>query len=107
MHEINFFTTSKVSLVLSQHRLVIALKASVITLAVITLYFQDLGMVFTGALTDQSTYQILVIPLLFAYLLYRKRKMINAALQPPKQTIADSKKSSPQQLGYRYAPSLS
>ncbi len=71
------------ALVLSHHRLAIALKFSVITLAVVALYFQDLSMVFTGALTDQSSYQILVIPFLFAYLIYRKRKMINAALQPP------------------------
>ncbi len=71
------------ALVLSQHRLAIALKFSVITLVVVALYFQDLSMVFTGALTDESTYHILVIPFLFAYLIYRKRKMINAALQPP------------------------
>jgi len=70
------------ALMLSQHRLGIALKFSVITLAVVALYFQDLSMVFTGALTDESTYHILAIPFLFAYLVYRKRKMINAALQP-------------------------
>jgi len=68
---------------LNQHRLAIALKFSVITIAVIALYFQDLNMVFKGALTNESTYQILAIPFLFAYLLFRKRKMINATLQPP------------------------
>ena len=87
MQETKISTTTKMALVLSQHRLAIALKFSVITLAVVALYFQDLSMVFTGALTDESTYHILAIPFLFAYLIYRKRKMINAALQPP-QTIA-------------------
>ena len=39
-------------------------------------------MVFKGAITDESTYHILAIPPLFGYLVYRKRKMINASLQP-------------------------
>lgn len=78
--------TPQMALVFSQHRLAIALKFSVITLAVVALYFQDLSLVFTGALTDESTYHILAIPFLFAYLIYRKRKMINAAFQHP-QTI--------------------
>src|SRR5208283_5042262 len=83
MKETKIPTTIQMAFVLSQHRLAIALKFSVITLAVVALYFQDLSMVFTGALTDESTYHILAIPFLFAYLIYRKRKMINAALQPP------------------------
>jgi exosortase/archaeosortase family protein len=77
-------TTIKMASALNQQRLAIALKFSVITIAVVALYFQDLNMVFTGALTNESTFQILAIPFLFAYLLFRKRKMINAALQLPK-----------------------
>ena len=83
MQETKIPTTIKMASALNQHRLAIALKFSVITLAVVALYFQDLSMVFKGALTDESTFQILAIPFLFAYLIYRKRKMINAALQPP------------------------
>jgi exosortase len=82
MQETKISTTTKMALMLSQHRLGIALKFSVLTLAAVALYFQDLSMVFTGALTDESTYHILAIPFLFAYLIYRKRKMINAALHP-------------------------
>lgn len=66
---------------INQHRIAISLKFSVITIAIIALYSQDLGIVFNGALHDETTYHILVIPFLFVFLLYRKRKMVNATLQ--------------------------
>ena len=72
--------TARMAFMLTQHRIAIALKFSVITAAVLALYSQDLSMVFTGALTNESTYHILAIPFLFGYLLYRKRKMVNASL---------------------------
>jgi hypothetical protein len=68
---------------LSQHRLAVTIKLSVIAVAVLAFYMQDLIMVFKGALTDESTFHILAITFLFAYLIYKKRKMINASLQPP------------------------
>ncbi len=68
------------ALALSQHRLTIALKFSVVAVSVVALYFQDLSMVFTGALTDESTFHILAIPFLFAFLVYRKRRLIGASL---------------------------
>jgi len=76
-------TAEKTPSTLSQHRLAVAIKFSVIAVAVIAFYVQDLSMVFKGALTDESTFHILAIPFLFAYLLFRKRRMINAAIQPP------------------------
>ncbi len=75
-------TSPRMALALNQHRLAVAIKFSVIVLAVIAFYFQDLTMVFTGALTNESTYHILAIPFLFIYLLFRKRKMANASLLP-------------------------
>ena len=74
-------TTEKITLALNQGRLSVALKVSVITIAVVALYYQDLNMVFTGALTSETTYHILAIPFLFGYLLYRKRKMVGASVQ--------------------------
>ena len=77
----NRLSTEMMGSVLNQHRLAVALKFSVIAAAVIALYSQDLGMVFTGALTNESTYQILAVPFLFGYLVFRKRKMVAAALE--------------------------
>jgi exosortase len=74
--------TSPSLFALNNHRLTLALKFSVITFTVVALYFQDLTLVFQGALTDESTYHILAIPFIFAYLLFRKRKMILASIQP-------------------------
>jgi len=70
---------------------VIALKASVIMIAVLLIYFQDLNIIFNDALKDESASHILVIPFLFAYLVYRKRKMIRATIsfeapEQPKNT---------------------
>ena len=76
-------TAEKMASTLSQHRLALAIKFSVIVVAVLAFYVQDLSMVFKGALTDESTFHILAIPFLFAYLLFRKRKMINTTIQPP------------------------
>jgi len=79
--------TASIALALNQHRIAIALKFSVITAVVIAFYYQDLTMVFTGALTNESTYHILAIPFLFGYLIYRKRKMVNASLDSSQAAI--------------------
>jgi len=84
MQDLKNLNTSKMTSLLNQHRLAIALKFSVITAAVIALYFQDLSLVFRGALTDESTFHILAIPFIFAYLIYRRRKMIDASFQNEK-----------------------
>lgn len=59
--------------------LTLATKAAAIAVAVIAIYFQDLNLIFTDALYNESTSHILLIPLLLAYLVYRKRKMLRAA----------------------------
>ncbi len=74
--------SGKVALTFSQHRIAVAIKLSVIAVAVLVFYLQDLSMVFKGALTDESTFHVLAIPFIFGYLLFRKRKMFNATLQP-------------------------
>jgi hypothetical protein len=48
-----------VSLALNRYRFATSLKFVVIGMAVVALYFQDLGMVFTGVLTNEATYHIL------------------------------------------------
>lgn len=73
-------TTKKLALELNQHRLALAIKFSAITVVIIALYAQDLNLVFSDALRDESTFHILVIPILFAYLIFRKRKMLNASV---------------------------
>jgi exosortase/archaeosortase family protein len=74
--------------VLNHHGLSIALKVSAIIIAVTALYFQDLRIIFSGVLTTESTFHILAIPFIFAFLIYRKRKMVAASLT----SIEDSKK---------------
>lgn len=58
----------------------IILKVTVIAASVLTLYFQDLIIIFSDALQDEATSHILVIPLLFLYFIYRKRKMLHAVI---------------------------
>ena len=72
--------TSVATSVLSQYYLAAAIKFSVVAVVVIAFYFQDLGLVFNGALTNESTYHILAVPFLFGYLVYRKRKMVSASI---------------------------
>jgi exosortase len=65
------------------------LKASTITLIVLLLYFQDLSIVFNDAMYSETTAYILAIPFLFAYLLYRKRKMIAANVEQEKPNMPE------------------
>lgn len=73
--------SSRLATAPNQHRLAIMLKFSVIVAVVVAFYFQDLSIVFRGATVDESMFHILAIPFIFAYLLYRRRRMINASLQ--------------------------
>jgi exosortase len=85
-------TAEKMALHFGQHRLALATKFLVVIIAVGAFYIQDLSLVFKGALTDESTFHILAIPFLFAYLIYRKRKMINASLEPPQTSTGGFQK---------------
>jgi exosortase len=72
----------------TQDNFALALKASTIIVAVIAIYFQDLNLIFTDALYNESTSHILLIPLLLAYLVYRKRKMLRAAAPTQSRSTA-------------------
>jgi exosortase len=74
-----------VGLTSSSNRAII-LKVTVIAASVLTLYFQDLIIIFSDALQDEATSHTLVIPLLFLYFIYRKRKMLHAAI-PHENTV--------------------
>jgi len=62
------------------NRLFLAIKVLPIAAVTIALFFQDLMLVFTDAMQSDTTSHILAIPILFAYLLYRKRKMLKAVV---------------------------
>jgi len=63
---------------LTQTRITFTVKIITVIAATIALFNQDLTIIFTDALNNESTSHILLIPLLFAYLIYRKRKMLRA-----------------------------
>lgn len=56
------------------------IRATAIVIATTVLYFQDLSMVFADATLDESSIHLLLIPVLFAYLVYRKRKLLRAVI---------------------------
>jgi hypothetical protein len=55
-------------------------KSAAIIFAVIAIYLQDLSLVFANALHYEGYSYILLIPALIIYLLYRKRRMLAAAV---------------------------
>jgi exosortase len=65
-----------------------ALKTTALLAALAAFYFQDLSIIFNDALHDEATSHVLAIPLLLAYIAYRKRKMLIAtiAYQPSDQS---------------------
>ena len=65
----------------SRSNLLLGLKVSTVVGAVLVFFFQDLAIVTNDALKSEFTSHILAIPFLFAYLLYRKRKILGAAVR--------------------------
>lgn len=56
------------------------IKPSFLLLVIIAIFFQDLKIVFTDALNNDTTNYIIVIPFILAYLIYRKRKILRATI---------------------------
>jgi len=70
----------------SKNVFVLAIKVLAISFSALTLFHQDLAIIFADALESELTSYILAIPFLFGYLVYRKRKMARAtvSLEPSK-----------------------
>ncbi|MCW4005709.1 MAG: exosortase/archaeosortase family protein [Candidatus Bathyarchaeota archaeon] len=81
MHNTSSSSSSHSFFAANQHRLTIALKLATISISIIALYAQDLIIILNNALQDDASFHILAIPFLFSYFLYRKRKMVSAALR--------------------------
>ena len=69
----------------------LAVKAVTLIAVTILLFSQDLTILFNDALRSETTSHLLAIPVLFAYLIYRKRKMLRAVIpiqnkNQPKET---------------------
>jgi exosortase len=75
----------------STGNLVLGLKIAVIVAAALMIFHQDLAIVANDALQSEFSSHILAIPFIFAYLIYRKRKMLKAVVplenqDQPKET---------------------
>jgi exosortase/archaeosortase family protein len=68
------------SYVRSRSNLFLGLKVAAVALLTIAFFYQDLAMVANDALQNESMNYMLVVPFLFAYVLYRKRKMLRVAI---------------------------
>jgi len=63
---------------LTENNMKLAAKALAIVGATAILFSKDLAIVFADALQNETTTHILGVPLILAYLIYRKRKMLRA-----------------------------
>ena len=81
----------RLSLHLTRTRIALAIKIGTVVAATIALFSQDLIMIFNDAFRSEITSHILAVPFIFAYIIYRKRKMLRAvvpldAQNQPKET---------------------
>lgn len=83
---------------LGQSELFLTIKITALAAAVITLFSQDLTIIFADALQSEATSHILAIPFIFAYLIYRKRKILRAV-------VPLENKNQPKEI--RYLPATS
>lgn len=58
----------------------ITIKVLALASTTLAMFSQDLIVIFKDALQSEITSYVLIIPLIFAYLIYRKRKMLRAVL---------------------------
>ena len=65
---------------LNANTLAITLKTATILAATIIIFYQDLAIIATDALQSEFMSHLLVIPVLFSYIIYRKRNMIRASI---------------------------
>jgi len=65
---------------LTQETFAIVVKIAIIIFATVAIFSQDLAIVFNDALQNELTSYTLAIPLLLIYIIYRKRKMLRAAI---------------------------
>jgi len=63
-----------------KNRLILGLKIATFIVAVLLVFHQDLATVAVNAVQNESTSYMLAIPFLFAYLIYRKRKMLRTVM---------------------------
>jgi len=61
--------------------LLMILKSVTIILSVIGIYFHDLSLIFADALQYEASSHVLILPVLIAYMMYRKRKVVLAIVQ--------------------------
>ncbi|MEM2130205.1 MAG: exosortase/archaeosortase family protein, partial [Candidatus Bathyarchaeia archaeon] len=73
-------------LTLTHNNILLTLKAAVIPAATLILFYQDLAMIFSEAPKNEATSYMLAIPLIVAYLLYRKRKILYSTVSLDNKT---------------------
>jgi hypothetical protein len=69
----------------SKSNSVLGLKIAVIAATTLVIFYQDLATLVNDGSQSEFTSYILAIPFLFAYLIYRKRKMLRAVIPFEKQ----------------------
>lgn len=73
-------TSKELSAMKEPGNLLLAFKSATLMITVVSLYFQDLAIVFKDAIRNEGASYILVVPILLIYLVYRKRKMLRALM---------------------------
>ena len=65
---------------LNGRRRILVLKIAVLVTAVLIIYYQDLAIIFDESLKSEMSNYVIVVPPVFVYLIYRKRKMLRAVI---------------------------
>jgi len=81
----------KLSMHLTETRITLGVKTAVAIVTITALFLQDLTIIFNDALQSETTSHMIAIPIIFAYLIYRKRKMLRTVIlsenkNEPKET---------------------
>jgi exosortase len=80
MTKFRFSVAQGIAAVKTVSNVATVLKVSTVVAVTLAFYLQDMTVLFANALQDEASIYILAIPVLFAYLLYRKRRMLRASV---------------------------
>jgi exosortase len=92
MVQTRFLSPQRVALLRNSSILAISMKTLAIAISVLVFYYQDLSIVFSDGLQNEAVNYVLLVPFLFIYFLYRKRKMVLATISNQLPTQSKSTK---------------
>lgn len=76
---------------MEQGQLILLVKIATVAISIISFFGQDLALVLNDALRSDTTSYILAVPIIFFYVIYRKREILKAVIRMPNNPLGGTR----------------